>query len=203
MYLVGLTGGIAAGKSTVAKRWVEHGAFAIDADEIAREVVEPETEGLNRIKQEFGAEVITESGTLDRQALASIVFGDAKKREILNSILHPLIRSRTKQLLEENSEHKIVVYSVPLLVEAAVDHDFDLVVTVEAPEDEQIRRLVTTRAMSDAEAKSRIDAQARPVERAARADRILNSNQDINLLLKDADSLWREIKSLASKTEGR
>jgi dephospho-CoA kinase len=203
MYLVGLTGGIAAGKSTVAKRWAEHGAFAIDADEIAREVVEPETEGLNRIKQEFGAEVITESGTLDRKALASIIFGDAKKREILNSILHPLIRARTKQLLEENSGHEIVVYSVPLLVEAAVDHDFDLVVTVEAPEDEQIRRLVTTRAMSEAEAKSRIAAQARPVERAARADRILNSNQDINLLLKDADSLWREIKSLASKAEGR
>jgi dephospho-CoA kinase len=194
MYLVGLTGGIAAGKSTVAKRWAEHGAIAIDADEIAREVVEPETEGLSRIKQEFGAEVLTASGTLDRKALASIV---------LNSILHPLIRARTKQLFEENSGHEIVVYSVPLLVEAAVDHDFDLVVTVEAPEDEQIRRLVTTRAMSEADAKSRIAAQARPVERAARADRILNSNQDINLLLKDADSLWREIQGLASKAEER
>ena len=91
-----------------------------------------------------------------------------------------------------------MVYNVPLLVEASVDHPFDLVVTVEAPEDEQIRRLVQSRGLTEVEARNRIVAQAKPVERAARADRILNSNQDINLLLRDADALWREILKLAT-----
>jgi dephospho-CoA kinase len=94
-------------------------------------------------------------------------------------------------------DEDIVVYNVPLLVEAEVDHDFSLVVTVEAPEEEQIKRLVQNRGLSETEAKRRIAAQAKPIERAARADRILNSNQDINLLLRDADSLWREIVTLA------
>lgn len=199
MYLVGLTGGIAAGKSTVAKRWVEHGAFALDADEVAREVVEPHTEGLKRIVEAFGSSVTAPNGELDRAALAAIVFADSSKRELLNSILHPLIRARTADLLRENADQEIVVYSVPLLVEAAVDHDFDLVVTVEAPEADQVSRLRENRGMSETEAKSRIAAQAKPVERAARADRILNSNQDINMLLKDADALWREIVTLAAK----
>ena len=202
MYLVALTGGIAAGKSTVAKRWVENGAIAIDADELAREVVEPGSTGLQRVTEAFGASVLDESGELDRKALAKIIFEDPAKRELLNSILHPLIRQRTRELLEQLRNEEIVVYSVPLLVETSVDHEFNLVVTVEAPEDEQIRRLVSSRGLSEVEAKSRIVSQAKPVERAARADRILNSNQDLNLLLRDADKLWQEIKTLASSARG-
>lgn len=202
MYLVALTGGIAAGKSTVAKRWVENGAIEIDADDLAREVVEPGSVGLERVSEAFGSGVLTDSGELDRKAMARIVFEDAEKRELLNSILHPLIRQRTRELLEQMRNEEIVVYSVPLLVEASVDHEFDLVVTVEAPEDEQVRRLVTNRGLSDAEARSRIASQAKPVERAARADRILNSNQDMNLLLRDADKLWQEIQSLARSARG-
>lgn len=202
MYLVALTGGIAAGKSTVAKRWVENGAIAIDADDLAREVVEPGSVGLERVSEAFGSGVLTDSGELDRKAMARIVFDDAEKRERLNSILHPLIRQRTRELLEQMRDEEIVVYSVPLLVEASVDHEFDLVVTVEAPEDEQVMRLVTSRGLSDAEARSRIASQAKPVERAARADRILNSNQDMNLLLRDADKLWQEIQSLARSARG-
>ena len=202
MYLVALTGGIAAGKSTVAKRWVENGAISIDADDLAREVVEPGSLGLERVSEAFGSGVLTDSGELDRKAMARIVFEDAEKRELLNSILHPLIRQRTRELLEQMRNEEIVVYSVPLLVEASVDHEFDLVVTVEAPEDEQVRRLVTNRGLSDAEARSRIASQAKPVERAARADRILNSNQDVNLLLRDADKLWLEIQSLAKAARG-
>mgnify|MGYP000913766966 FL=1 len=99
--------------------------------------------------------------------------------------------------MKKFDDNAIVIYNVPLLVEAEVDHDFNLVVTVEAPEDEQIKRLVQTRGLSEPEAKRRIAAQAKPIERAARADRILNSNQDINLLLRDADNLWREIVTLA------
>lgn len=198
MYLIGLTGGIAAGKSTVARRWAENGAIQIDADQVAREVVEPGTVGLNTIVKHFGAGVLTESGELDRKELGRLIFSDSSKRELLNSLLHPLIKERTKSLLAELPSDSIVVYNVPLLVEAAVDHPFDLVVTVEAPEDEQIRRLVQTRGLSESEARNRIAAQAKPVERAARADRILNSNQDINLLLRDADALWREILKLST-----
>lgn len=198
MYLIGLTGGIAAGKSTVAKRWAENGAIEIDADQVAREVVEPGTVGLNGIVEHFGPDVLNESGELDRKQLGRLIFSDPSKRELLNSILHPLIKERTKLLLAALPNDSIVVYNVPLLVEAAVDHAFDLVVTVEAPEDEQLRRLVQTRGLSESEARSRIAAQAKPVERAARADRILNSNQDINLLMRDADALWREILKLST-----
>ncbi len=197
MYLIGLTGGIAAGKSTVARRWVENGAIEIDADQVARQVVEPGTPGLKAIVEKFGSDLLTESGELDRKALGKLIFSDQDKRELLNSILHPLIKERTRQLLSEMPEQAIVVYNVPLLVEAAVDHAFDLVVTVEAPEEEQIRRLVRNRGLTEADARNRIAAQAKPVERAARADRILNSNQDINLLLRDADALWREIEQLS------
>ena len=198
MYLIGLTGGIAAGKSTVAKRWAEHGALEIDADQVARDVVEPGTVGLGRVVEAFGSDVLTADGELDRKQLAMQIFSDAGKRALLNSILHPLIKQRTKQLLSELPAESIVVYNVPLLVEAAVDHPFDLVVTVEAPEEEQLRRLVETRGLTESEARSRISAQAKPIERAARADRILNSNQDLNLLLRDTDALWREILKLST-----
>lgn len=203
MYLIGLTGGIAAGKSTVAKRWVENGAIEIDADQVAREVVKPGMPGLSRIVDHFGQEVLDTNGELNRSELARQIFSDNAKREALNSILHPLIKERTRQLLSELPENAIVVYNVPLLVEASVDHPFDFVVTVEAPEEEQIRRLVESRGMSEDEARMRIAAQAKPIERAARADRILNSNQDKNLLLRDADSLWNEILKLSnSKSAG-
>lgn len=203
MYLIGLTGGIAAGKSTVAKLWVENGAIEIDADQVAREVVKPGMPGLSRIVDHFGQEVLDTNGELNRSELARQIFSDNAKREALNSILHPLIKERTRQLLSELPENAIVVYNVPLLVEASVDHPFDFVVTVEAPEEEQIRRLVESRGMSEDEARKRIAAQAKPIERAARADRILNSNQDKNLLLRDADSLWNEILKLSnSKSAG-
>lgn len=197
MFLIGLTGGIAAGKSTVAKRWVEHGAVEIDADQLAREVVARGTDGLKQIVEIFGKDVLLEDGSLDRAKLGAIVFGDELKRLALNAIVHPLVKQRTKQLLSELPANAIAIYNVPLLVEANVDHDFDYIVTVEAPEDEQVRRLMANRGLTEVDAKARIASQAKPVERAAVADVILNSNQDINLLLKDADSLWRNIESMA------
>jgi len=197
MYLIGLTGGIAAGKSTVAKRWVELGAIEIDADQLAREVVEPGTNGLQRIREQFGDQVLNADGSLDRSALGSLVFANRQQLDALNAIVHPLVKQRTRELLEAMPSDAIVIYNVPLLVEAAVDHDFDIVVTVEAPEEEQIKRMVAHRGMTETEAKARISTQAKPVERAARADHILSSNQDIHLLMRDADALWREISKLA------
>jgi dephospho-CoA kinase len=202
MFLIGLTGGIAAGKSTVAKRWVEHGATEIDADSLARDVVQPGSDGLRQVVQAFGESIIEDSGELNRKALAKLIFESDEKRLLLNSILHPLIRQLAAEQLKKFDDDAIVIYNVPLLVEAEVDHDFNLVVTVEAPEDEQIKRLVQTRGLSEPEAKRRIAAQAKPIERAARADRVLNSNQDINLLLRDADNLWREVVTLAKSARG-
>ena len=202
MFLIGLTGGIASGKSTVAKRWVEHGAIEIDADQLARAVVAPGSKGLEEIRQTFGADILQPDGSLDRAKLGAMVFGDEIKRHALNAIVHPLVRTRAREILDALPKDAIAIYNVPLLVEAKVDHDFDLVVTVEAPEEEQIKRMIKHRDMSAAEAKARIAAQAKPVERAAVADVILNANQDINLLLRDADELWRNIEQKATQKNG-
>lgn len=194
MYLVGLTGGIAAGKSTVAKRWVEQGAVEIDADQLAREVVEPGTAGADRIREEFGGEVFQGDGSLDRAKLGAIVFADAQKRKQLEAIVHPLVKAAAKAQVEALPTNTIAIYNVPLLVEASVDLPFDLVVTVEAPAKEQIERLKKFRGMSEAEATKRVASQANPAQRANAADVILNSNQELPLLLKDADSLWLRIQ---------
>lgn len=198
MFLIGLTGGIASGKSTVAKRWVEHGAIEIDADQLARDVVAPGTKGLSEITNTFGPSILKVDGSLDRSKLGAIVFNDEIKRLALNAIVHPLVQEKTREILQKLPVDAIAIYNVPLLVEAKVDYDFDLVVTVEAPEDEQVKRLTKFRGLTTEEARARISSQARPVERAAAADVILNSNQDINLLLKDADELWWVIEKKAS-----
>jgi dephospho-CoA kinase len=194
MYLVGLTGGIAAGKSTVAKRWVEQGGFEIDADQLAREVVEPGSLGASQVQAEFGQEVFNGDGTLDRAKLGAIVFADPAKRKKLEAIIHPLVKNRAKELVDELPVTTIAIYNVPLLVEASVDLPFDLVVTVEAPAKEQIDRLKKYRGMSETEATKRVSSQASPAQRANAADVILNANQNLDLLLKDADSLWLRIQ---------
>lgn len=194
MYLVGLTGGIAAGKSTVAKRWVEQGGVEIDADQLAREVVEAGTVGAARIREHFGPQVFQADGSLDRAKLGSIVFADPEERKALEAIVHPLVKARAHELVAELPENTIAIYNVPLLVEASVDLPFDMVVTVEAPAKEQIERLKKFRGMSEVEATKRVASQASPAQRANAADVILNSNQDLNLLIKDADSLWLRIQ---------
>jgi dephospho-CoA kinase len=194
MYLVGLTGGIAAGKSTVAKRWVEQGGFEIDADLLAREVVAPGTPGAEQILEAFGMQVFSADGSLNRTVLGSVVFGDQERRKVLEAIVHPLVKLRAREIIASLPETSIVVYNVPLLVEASVDLPFDMVVTVEAPASEQIERLKKHRGMPESEATKRVASQASPAQRANAADVILNSNQDLNLLLKDADSLWLRIQ---------
>lgn len=194
MYLVGLTGGIASGKSTVAQRWIELGAAHIDADQLAREVVEPGTLGLAKVVSEFGSDILLEDGSLDRAKLGQIIFSDPATRSTLEAIIHPLVRERAQQLLSTQQPDAIVVYNVPLLVEAKVDLPFDKVVTVEAPADKQLERLLKYRGMTKAEAQLRIDSQATPAARANIADAILNSNQDLPGLLKDATALWQQIE---------
>lgn len=199
MFLIGLTGGIAAGKTTVAKLWTELGGIEIDADLVAREVVEPGTKGAKLISETFGSDLFDAEGNLDRKALGAIVFNDVSKRKQLEAIVHPLVRERTKELLAVVPADSIAIYTVPLLVEADVDLPFDVVVTVEAPDDVRIKRLMDSRGYSAQEAKARIDNQAKPIERAQRADFILNSNQSVDLLMADARKLWKDFEARAIK----
>ena len=198
MYLVGLTGGIAAGKSTVARRWAEYGAVEIDADQLARDVIAPGTSGAAELREVFGEDVFNEDGTLNRAALGAEVFSKPERLKQLEAIIHPRVKKLAQQLIETQAEGAIVIYNVPLLVEASVDLPFDKIVTVEAPAEKQIDRLVSIRNMDRGEAERRISSQASPAQRANAADIILNSNQDLHKLLKDTDQLWKQIVREAS-----
>ena len=202
MYLVGLTGGIAAGKTSVAKRWVELGGLEIDADILARRALDAGTPGLAKVLEQFGPDLLLADGNLDRQKLAEVVFNAPEKRKKLEEIVHPIVRELAAQALADAPEGSIVIYTVPLLVEASVDLPFDFVVTVEAPVDKQVERMVKTRGMTAQQASARIAAQASAAERANRADVILNSNQSLGRLLDDAEALWNEIERKAAAKHG-
>jgi len=190
VFLIGLTGGIAAGKTAVAEHWVKLGAIEIDADVLAREVVAKGTPGAKQVESQFGSEYFVD-GELDRKKLGQLVFSNPEKLAELEAIVHPLVKQRARELIAAVPETAIVIYTVPLLVEAQVELPFDAVVTIEAPEDERVKRLVKSRGMTETEALSRIRAQATPLERATRADHILSSNQSLALLLHDAEVLYQ------------
>ena len=203
MFLIGLTGGIAAGKSTVAECWSDLGGTQIDADLLARKVVEPGSLGLAQVVDRFGTIVLDGEGNLDRKALAKIVFDDTIALKDLESILHPLVRAEAGNEISKLPSESMVIYNVPLLVETAVDLPFDRVVTVEAPVEDQISRMVKHRNMTETEALARIKTQATPAQRANRADFILNSNQDLPGLLRDARALWRKLEVEAEQKQRR
>ena len=198
MYLVGLTGGIAAGKSTVAEHWRKLGAHEIDADQLARDAVAPGSPGLEAVAREFGREVLDADGTLNRSKLGQIVFNSTEARARLEKIVHPLVQAAARlnlaRLENELAPTAIVVYNIPLLVETDSQLGFDTIVTVEAPEEKQIERMTKLRGMTHEEAVARIRSQATPVQRAARADHILSSNQELSLLLRDAELLFRKFE---------
>ena len=160
MLRVGLTGGIGAGKSTVAARLAEHGAVVIDADAIAREVVEPGTPGLAELAEAFGREILTPHGELDRQALAAKAFSDEESRKRLNAIVHPKIGARTAELTAAAAPDAILVHDVPLLVENGIGALYHLTIVVDAPVETRVRRLVESRGMAEQDARARIAAQA-------------------------------------------
>jgi dephospho-CoA kinase len=196
MYLVGLTGGIASGKSYVASLLAEHGASTIDADDVARQVVAPGTAGLAEVVEAFGDEVILATGELDRQKLGGIVFSNPERRLQLESILHPLIKIRTTELINSQTS-AIVVYSVPLLVEANVDYPFDTVITVEAGADNQVERLVRSRSLSEEEARKRVSAQTTASNRKARADYVIDSSGTKEQTKQQVDIVWRQLVKAA------
>lgn len=192
MLRVGLTGGIGAGKSTVAGRLAEHGALLIDADAIAREVVERGTEGLTELVDAFGDEILTESGDLDRPELARVAFAGEEARNILNGIVHPKIGARTAELIEQAAPDAIVVHDIPLLVEGGLAASYHLVIVVDADEDVRVRRLGESRGMPEEDARARIAAQADTVQRTAAADVWLDNGAAPDAVLAAVDALWAD-----------
>jgi dephospho-CoA kinase len=187
---IGLTGGVGSGKSTVARLLAEHGATIIDADAIAREVVEPGTPGFEAVVAAFGPDVVGPDGALDRPKLASIVFADEARRAELNGIVHPLVGARTAELMAAAPAGAIVVYDVPLLVESDLAAGFDLVLVVEAGESTRLARLAG-RGMAEADARERMAAQASDEQRRAVADVVLDNDGSLEELRARVDDFWQ------------
>jgi dephospho-CoA kinase len=190
MLKIGLTGGIASGKSAVASRLRERGAVLVDADALAREVVEPGTEGLQRIVAEFGSEVLGADGRLNRPKLGALVFGDPARLAVLNGIVHPLVRSRAAAIVAAAAEDAVVVQDIPLLVETGQGAAFHLVLVVDAPDDQRVQRMLEHRGMTNEAARSRMAAQASREERLAAADVVLDNSGTMTQLQKQVDELW-------------
>jgi len=193
MLRVGLTGGIGSGKSTVARALARRGAVVIDADAIAREVVEPGQPGLAAVVERFGAGVLDGDGRLDRPKLAALVFEDASARADLNAIVHPRVAAETARRIGAAPSDAVVVIDVPLLVEAARS-GYDLVVIVEAPETVRLERLVG-RGMNPDDARKRMAAQATDAERRRVADVILDNSGSEDDLERQIDALWAQLTS--------
>jgi dephospho-CoA kinase len=189
--LVGLTGGIGSGKSTVARALAERGAVVIDADVLARDVVEPGRPGFDAVVARFGAGVIGDDGRLDRPALARLVFDDDGARADLNAIIHPLVAVETQRRVAAEPPGAVIVMDVPLLVEAA-RAGYDLVVVVEAPPDARLDRL-TRRGMDPEDARRRMAAQASDADRRAVADVVLDNSGSEEDLLRQIDDLWADL----------
>jgi len=194
--LVGLTGGIGSGKSTVARMLEERGAVVFDADLLAREAVEPGTPGHAAVIERFGADVLAPGGELDREALASIVFADPAARRDLEQIVHPEVR----RLFAEGSEayhdtDRIVVFSAPLLVESGMHTAFEILVVVSATVATQIQRLMRQRGMSEPAIRARIDAQAPLEDKAAVADFLVDNEGTLAELQSQVERLWHDLSA--------
>ena len=192
MLTIGLTGGIASGKSTVSRRLMELGATVVDADAIARALQEPGRPGLEGIVEEFGPSVLTPDGRLDRAALGARVFADPEARARLNAIIHPLVRAEAERLAAAAGEDAVLVEDIPLLVETGQHGRFDLVLTVQASAEERVRRMVEDRGMTEADARARIAAQATDEQRRAVADVVLDNSGTPEELEAQVERFWTE-----------
>jgi dephospho-CoA kinase len=203
---VGLTGGIGSGKSEVSKRLAACGAALIDADVAARAVVEPGTPGLGEITAVFGREVLLPDGRLNRERLGQIVFADDGARAKLNAIVHPLVHERTQQLEQQAAATLgpggIVVHDVPLLAENGLQHGFDTVIVVDAPDDQRLQRLIETRGMTAEHARERMAAQASRDQRLAIADIVVDNSGTLADLDQQVAEVWSVLHDLAGRGDG-
>ncbi|GHH94291.1 dephospho-CoA kinase [Streptomyces capillispiralis] len=193
MLTVGLTGGIGAGKSEVSRLLVECGAVLIDADRIAREVVEPGTPGLAAVVDAFGEEVLAADGRLDRPKLGSIVFADPERLAVLNAIVHPLVGARSRELEQAAAADAVVVHDVPLLTENGLAPLYDLVIVVDASPETQLDRLVGRRGMSEEDARARMAAQATREQRREIADIVIDNDVPLDELERRVKDVWAEL----------
>ncbi|HEU5033082.1 MAG TPA: dephospho-CoA kinase [Spirillospora sp.] len=201
MLKVGLTGGIGSGKSEVSARLDERGAVVIDADKIAREVVEPGTPGLAAVVAEFGPDVLLPSGALDREKVGRIVFADPERLAALNAIVHPLVGERMQELMDAAPADAIVVYDVPLLAENGLAGMYDAVVVVDAPEETQLDRLTSRRGMTEEDARARMANQATREQRRAVATHVIDNSGTLDDLKSQVDALWETLtRQAADKT---
>jgi len=190
---VGLTGGIASGKSSVSAMLAELGAVVIDSDQLAREVVAKGTPGLAAVVEAFGKQVLTEDGELDRAAMGALVFADESQRKALEGILHPLIGERSAELAEAAGPDALVVHDIPLLAEAGIAETFDAVIVVDAPEELQIERMMRDRGWSREEAESRIAAQASREDRLAIATYVIENTGSLDELRERVEEVYADV----------
>ena len=190
---VGLTGGVASGKSTVSAMLRDLGAVVVDADLLAREVVAPGTEGLAEIVAAFGDKVLTPEGELDRPAMGAIVFGDEDARRRLEAIIHPRVRQRSAELEAAAGPDAVVVHDIPLLAETGQAGTFDAVVVVDVPVETQVERMVRLRGMTEAEAKARIAAQATREQRLAVATHVIDNTGTVEDLRDRVAEVFGEL----------
>jgi dephospho-CoA kinase len=190
---VGLTGGVASGKSAVAAVLRDLGAVVIDADVLAREVVEPGTPGLAAVVAEFGPDVVRSDGRLDRTRLGAVVFEDRERRAALEAIIHPLVRARAAEIETAAPTGVLVVHDIPLLVETGQAADFDALVVVDAPEHVQVERALRDRGWDEAEARSRIAAQAGRQQRLAVATHVIDNTGTLEDLRRRTTEVFGEL----------
>jgi dephospho-CoA kinase len=195
---VGLTGGIGSGKSEVSRRLAALGAVVIDADAIAREVVQPGTDGLAEVVQAFGREVLLPDGSLDRERLGEIVFASPELRATLNTIVHPKVGARMAELESAAGPGAIVVHDVPLIAENNLASHYDLVVVVDAPAAVQTRRLVRRRGLTREQARARMTAQASRKQRLAIADIVVDNSGSLSELDRQVGDLWSQLRRRAA-----
>jgi len=203
MLLIGLTGNIASGKSEVARMLAERGATLIDADVLAREAVEPETQALRDIVKRWGKDVLNTDGSLDRAALRQIVFADQNELDALNRIVHPgvtRLRDREIALAKERGD-QIVVCVIPLLFERNLVEEFDAIVLVDAPRPLRLERLVSTRGLEETDAMNMIASQMPAELKRARADYVIENTGSLDDLERDVDALWSSLQRNAQPLE--
>ncbi|WP_431959851.1 dephospho-CoA kinase [Actinacidiphila sp. bgisy160] len=200
MVKVGLTGGIGAGKSEVSRLLVSYGAVLVDADRIAREVVEPGTPGLAAVVAEFGEGVLAADGTLDRPKLGAIVFSDPERLRALNAIVHPLVRDRSAALERAAGTDAVVVHDVPLLAENDLAPLYDVVVVVDAAPETQLDRLVRLRGMAEEDARARMAAQATRERRLAIADVVIDNDGPLEALEPQVRQVWERLRQKIVKS---
>lgn len=201
MLLIGLTGNIASGKTEVARIFADLGATVIDADQLAREAVNPGTPALAAIGERWGERVLNADGSLNRAAMRAVAFSDEAERQALNQIVHPAVKRLRDQLVEEAQRRgdTVVVAAIPLLFEAGLERDYDRIILVDAPDDVRLSRLVHRRGIGAAEARRMMAAQMPAAMKRARADVVIENESDLKALRRSVERVWRELTTQAAE----